>query len=219
MASFLPLVVLVTTGSMLALGWGPRPVPPPPQPAPVVTPRPIPPKPPVTFLESPNQDERPEGTVIDCIVIHDTETPGIRSARRIANHFLNPKSQVSAHYIIGKDGEIVQCVDDARRAWHAGPSKLGDRIRVNDFSIGIELVNAQTGDDPFTDAQYDSLNRLVAHLVAKYNIPRERIVGHKHITDRKSKRDPAENFDWNRFLSGVDAILGEAQARAQPPGQ
>jgi N-acetylmuramoyl-L-alanine amidase len=202
------------TGSLYAMGWGwglrPGPAP---SPTPVMTPRPIPPKPPVVFLPSPNQDERPTGMLIDCLVIHDTESPGVRTARHIANHFLNPRSQVSAHYIIGKDGEVVQCVEDDRRAWHAGPSQLGDRVKVNDFSIGIELVNAQTGNDPFTDAQYDTLNRLVAHLVAKYNIPKDRIVGHKDITHRKSKNDPAENFDWNRFLAGVDSILGEPYAR------
>lgn len=212
MGTILPIAALILTGSLYAMGWGLRPAPLP-TPTPAATLRPVPPKPPVTFLPSPNQDERPEGMVIDCLVIHDTESPGVRTARHIANHFLNPKSQVSAHYIIGKDGEVVQCVEDDRRAWHAGPSKLGDRVKVNDFSIGIELVNAQTGHDPFTDAQYETLNKLVAHLVAKYNIPKERIVGHKDITDRKSKRDPAENFDWNRFLAGVDSILGEAYAR------
>lgn len=213
---FLPLAALVLSGSLYAMGWGLRSTPPP-SPSPMVTPRPVPPKPSVVFLPSPNQDFRPEGMPIDCIVIHDTETPGVRSARRIANHFLNPRSQVSAHYIIGKDGEIVQCVEDNRRAWHAGLSKLGNRVKVNDFSIGIELVNAQTGTDPFTDAQYESLNRLVAHLVVKYQIPKDRIVGHKDITNRPDKRDPAVNFDWNRFFSGVDSILGENAARSPRP--
>lgn len=212
MAHFLPLAVLLLSGSLYAMGWGLQPAPPP-SPVATATPRVIPPKPAAVFLASPNQDERPEGMAIDCIVIHDTESPGVRSARIIANHFLNPRSQVSAHYIIGKDGELVQCVEDERRAWHAGPSQLGDRVKVNDFSIGIELVNAQTGHDPFTDAQYDTLNRLVAHLMAKYQIPKDRIVGHKDITDRKSKNDPAENFDWNRFLAGVDGILGETYAQ------
>lgn len=216
MPPILPVAALILTGSLYAMGWGLKQTPLP-APTPVQTQRPIPPKPPVVFLPSPNQDLRPEGMPIDCIVIHDTETPGIRSARRIANHFLNPKSQVSAHYIIGKDGEIVQCVEDQAKAWHAGLSRLGDREKVNDFSLGIELVNAQTGTDPFTDAQYDSLNRLVAHLVAKYQIPRDRIVGHKDITDRPDKNDPAVNFDWSRFLAGVDSVLGETYARNPRP--
>lgn len=214
MASFLPLAALVMSGSLYAMGWGLKPAP---VPTPAPTVRPAFPKPAVTFLYSPNQDDRPEGMAIDALVIHDTESPGVRTARHIANHFLNPKSQVSAHYIIGKEGEIVQCVEDAKRAWHAGPSKLGDRVKVNDFSIGIELVNAQTGHDPFTDPQYDSLNRLVAHLVSTYRIPKDRIVGHKDITDRRSKRDPAPNFDWQRFLAGVDSHLGEPYARNPRP--
>ncbi|MBI6546030.1 MAG: N-acetylmuramoyl-L-alanine amidase [Cyanobacteria bacterium NC_groundwater_1444_Ag_S-0.65um_54_12] len=107
-------------------------------------------KPLVVWIPSPNYDDRPAGAVIDTIVIHDTETPGIRSARTIASHFANPRSGVSAHFIIGKGGEIVQCVDEAKRAFHAGPSLFRGRSHVNDFSIGIELVNAQTGRDPFT---------------------------------------------------------------------
>ena len=166
---------------------------------------PVPPKPPVTWIPSPHQDDRPAGAGIDTIVIHDTETPGIRQARTIANWFTNPRSGVSAHFIIGKAGEIVQCVPEIRRAFHAGPSLFRGRQKVNDFSLGIELVNAQTGTDPFTEAQYDSLGRLVKHLMAKYDVPSDRIVGHHDVTLRPSvKRDPAPNFDWERFMSALE---------------
>ncbi|MBU6428839.1 MAG: N-acetylmuramoyl-L-alanine amidase, partial [Cyanobacteria bacterium REEB65] len=162
----------------------------------------------VTWIPSPNFDLRPPGTRIDTLIIHDTESPGISKAATIAKFFADPRSGVAAHYIIGKAGEIVQCVHEADAADHAGLSIFRGREHVNNFSIGIELVNAQTGTDPFTDAQYASLSRLVAYLVAKYAIPLDRIVGHHDVSlHPQLKRDPASNFDWERFLVGVTTDL------------
>lgn len=178
-------------------------------------------KPAVSWMLSPNCDARPVGAAIDMIVIHDTETPGIRDARTIWRHFATPLSHVSAHYIIGKAGEIVQCVPDELRAWHCGESYFEGRDHLNDTAIGIELVNAQTGTDPFTAPQYHSLVKLVSYLVAEYHVPPDRIVGHKDITLKPDlKRDPAPNFSWSRFMSGVDETLAEAnvrEARMDPP--
>lgn len=178
-------------------------------------------KPAVTWLTSPNCDARPADTRIDMIVIHDTETPGVTDARAIWRHFARPASHVSAHYVIGKAGEIVQCVPDQLRAWHAGESYLDGQDGLNDTSLGIELVNAQTGRDPFTTAQYRSLVALVSYLVAEYQVPRSRIVGHKDITLKPHvKHDPAPNFSWGRFLDGVSFTLAEAttrQAHAEQP--
>ncbi len=171
---------------------------------------PIPPKPAVTWMASPNFDDRPPGTAIDTILLHDTETPGISLARTIASHFASPRSGVSAHFIIGKGGEIVQCVPEEKRAFHAGPSLFRGRDRVNDYSLGIELVNGQTGSDPFTAAQYAALGRLVRHLVARFEIPTDRIIGHHDVTNRPAiKRDPAPNFDWDRFLSAIPDATGK----------
>jgi N-acetylmuramoyl-L-alanine amidase len=171
---------------------------------------------PIIEMPSPHQDDRPPGTVIDAIVVHDTETPGVTEATTIVNWFKHPRSKVSAHYIIGKRGELIQCVPDARRAWHAGPSKLGDREKVNDFSIGIELVNAQTGRDPFTEAQHRTLALLTADLVMRYQIPLDRIVGHRDVTYYpKIKKDPADNFDWARYLADVEGLLTTKQVVRQ----
>lgn len=161
-------------------------------------------KPSVVWLPSPNYDARPEGTAIDLIVIHDTESPGVRDVKTIWHHFASPKSHVSAHYIIGKDGTIAQCVPDELRAWHCGESYYLGRDHLNDCAIGIELVNAQTGHDPFTNAQYRSLISLVSYMVAEYHVPLDRIVGHKDITLKPEvKKDPAPNFSWSRLLGGV----------------
>lgn len=171
------------------------------------------PKPSVSWVRSPNVEERPAGTTVDTLVIHGTRTPGVTKAETIARHFANPRSGVSAHYIIGKAGEIVQCVPNSLRAWHAGPSEFLGKKSVNAFSIGIELVNDDDGRDPFTDAQYKSLVELTTHLVARYQIPLSRITGHRDIiTVAGARTDPGDNFDWPRYLSGVAAHLQDRPA-------
>lgn len=170
------------------------------------------PKPPVVWMPSPNFCQRPPGERIDTLIIHDTESPGITQAARIAQWFARPSAGVAAHYVIGKGGKIVQCVHEADEAFQAGPSLFRGRYHVNEFSIGIELVNSQSGHDPFTDAQYRSLSALVAYLVAKYDIPLDRIVGHHDVSlHPQLKHDPASNFSWNRFLVGVRADLETAE--------
>lgn len=88
------------------------------------------------FIPSPHHNRRPGK--IDAIVIHYTSSPTLDGA---VAWFLNPESRVSAHYVIGPDGKMVQMVNDKDRAWHAGKSELHGKSNVNDFSIGIELVN------------------------------------------------------------------------------
>lgn len=88
------------------------------------------------FIPSPHYNNRPEA--IDTIVIHYTSGGTLKGS---VAWFGNPKSKVSAHYIIGIDGKVIQMVKDENRAWHAGESSLYGAHNVNDFSIGIELVN------------------------------------------------------------------------------
>lgn len=171
------------------------------------------PKPPVTWVRSPNLDERPAGMAVDTIVLHGTRAPGVTRAETIARHFANPRSGVSAHYVIGKGGEIVQCVPNSMKAWHAGPSRFEGREKVNGFSIGIELVNDDDGKDPFTEAQYDGLVKLTAHLVTRYHIPLARITGHRDvITVAGARTDPGDNFDWARYLQGVASQVQDRPA-------
>jgi len=101
---------------------------------------------------------------------------------------------VSAHYLIDRKGNIYRLVEDKNIAYHAGVSKMPDnRKNVNDFSIGIEMMNTETGQ--FTNAQYGAVNNLIASLKKKY--PIKSVVGHSDIApDRKT--DPW-NFDWKRL--------------------
>ena len=115
-----------------------------------------------------NFDERPEGTIIDTVVLHATV---LDSLDAVIQHFGNPASKVSAHYTIGRDGTIVSHVEESRRAWHAGSSRMKDgRTHVNDFSIGIELVNRNDGVDPYPAAQIQALRRLLRSIISRHDI-------------------------------------------------
>src|SRR5262245_59605715 len=92
---------------------------------------------------SPNCDERHVGTVIDTVVIHATV---LDNMSEVVLHFSDPQNKVSSHYTIDRDGTVTAHVPEDLRAWHAGVSRMNDgRTAVNDFSIGIELVNRNDG--------------------------------------------------------------------------
>ncbi len=176
----------------------------PPKPPPT-TPTPNPggvrPKPPVVSAPSPNFNSR-NGMDIDTIVLHHTAS---NNGKGDLAWMRNSRSQVSAHYMVDKDGTIYQLVGDDKRAWHAGTSALhGTPTDVNGRSIGIEIVNDGSGKTPFTEAQMKALGQLVAHLKDKYKVPVNNIVGHKDVAiPRGRKTDPAPNFDWNRLKRDI----------------
>ncbi len=164
------------------------------------------------FLASPNCDERPSGTVIDLLVIHNISLPpGIFGGPAVADLFLNrldPAAhpyfagiaglKVSAHFFIRRDGALLQFVPCALRAWHAGESSWCGRKRCNDYSIGIELEGAD--DLAFSDAQYGRLGALARALHARYPITAS--VGHSDIAPGR-KTDPGPQFDWPRYRSSL----------------
>ncbi|WP_456417714.1 1,6-anhydro-N-acetylmuramyl-L-alanine amidase AmpD [Thiolapillus sp.] len=167
----------------------------------------------VRHCPSPNCDDRPAGALIDLLVIHNISLPPKQfGGPWIEDFFLNrldpsqhPYFQeihhlrVSAHFLIRRDGEILQFVPMHKRAWHAGESCFQGRSRCNDFSIGIELEGAD--DIPYTDAQYQRLAWLSRTIMeACPAICKERIAGHQDIAPNR-KTDPGPAFDWRRYLS------------------
>ncbi|MFZ1719871.1 MAG: N-acetylmuramoyl-L-alanine amidase [Candidatus Moraniibacteriota bacterium] len=101
---------------------------------------------------------------------------------------------VAPHYMIDRKGNIYRLVDDANIAYHAGVSKLPDgRTNVNDFSIGIEILN--TKEDKYTEAEYDAVNTLIAYLRGKYSI--KQVVGHADIAP--GRKDDPWHFNWKQL--------------------
>jgi len=170
----------------------------------------------IEFIPSPNFSSR-QKRKIDMIVIHYTGSLRINGT---VSWFQNPKSKVSAHYIIGRDGRTIQTVKDEKKAWHAGVSYWENEFFMNANSIGIELVGTESSD--FTEYQYNSLFILCSYLIKKWNIPLNRIVGHEDISGNKvkeiilknnlnysGKTDPGSKFNWVKLISKLEEIVPE----------
>ncbi len=176
---------------------------------------------PVRRVHSPNCDARPDGCAIDLLVVHGISLPprefGGGFIDALFTNSLDPGAhpyfleihgrQVSAHVLIGRDGEVVQYVPFPLRAWHAGASCFGGRTGCNDFSVGIELEGSD--DLPYEGVQYRRLADLAVLLMRAYpGITRERIVGHSDIAPGR-KTDPGREFDWDRLYTLINARNGD----------
>jgi N-acetyl-anhydromuramyl-L-alanine amidase AmpD len=151
---------------------------------------------------SPNANERPAHTPISCIVLHHTHRA--ESALATAHFFAEPASQVSAHYVVDRDGSLVRCVPDDRRAWHAGVSRFQGVANVNDFSIGIEIANRGDNAEPYPEAQMRTVIRLVTWLAHRYGIPPERVTRHRDVALPPGRKvDPSDNFDFAGLLRAL----------------
>ena len=164
------------------------------------------------IVESPNCDARPPDTDITLVVLHSISLPpgeyGGDSIERLFTNRLDPSAhpyfkeiselKVSSHFLIRRDGETVQFVPVARRAWHAGASSWRGRSRCNDFSVGIELEGAD--DERFTDPQYASLVSLLKQL--RDTLPLREVAAHSDVAPGR-KTDPGVHFDWARVLSAL----------------
>jgi N-acetylmuramoyl-L-alanine amidase len=138
---------------------------------------------------SPNFDLRRPNYVI---LHHTTNTTAARALETLTH----PDRSVSAHYLIDRNGEIIQLVDETKRAWHAGESWWGGTTDLNSSSIGIELDN--TGEEAFPDIQIDALLNLLTDLRTRYRIPPANILGHADVAPSR-KVDPSRFFPWQRL--------------------
>lgn len=159
------------------------------------------------FVASPNFDARPENE-LSLIVIHNISLPpsqyGGNGIIELFTNQLNPDEhpyyaeiytrKVSSHFLIRRDGELIQFVSCLNRAWHAGVSNWQGRERCNDFSVGIELEGSDF--DAFEVKQYQTLKVLINSLTNTY--PIQAIVGHSDIAPNR-KTDPGPYFDWSKI--------------------
>ncbi|QLG89969.1 1,6-anhydro-N-acetylmuramyl-L-alanine amidase AmpD [Chitinibacter bivalviorum] len=164
-------------------------------------------------VESPNCDARAEAMAIDMVVIHNIHLPPLPAGatnfggddiERLFTNCLDVDAQpcyaelsllrVSSHFLIRRDGELIQFVSCNQRAWHAGVSRWAERERCNDFSVGIELEGSDYV--PFEAIQYDVLDGVLKALQQRY--PLRFLVGHQEIAPER-KTDPGPFFDWKRL--------------------
>jgi AmpD protein len=154
---------------------------------------------------SPNFGPRPAGTAVTLAIVHSISLPpGHYAGDAVERLFTNRLDcdehpyfaalrglRVSAHFVIRRDGELIQFVSADHRAWHAGASSWRGRENCNDWSIGIELEGLEG--QRFEPAQYRQLARLLRALAARY--PVDEVVGHEHVAPGR-KADPGAGFDW-----------------------
>lgn len=146
---------------------------------------------PSQWIPSPSFDERRPNIV----VLHHTSNDTARQALRTLT---DPAREVSAHYVIDRDGTLYQLVDERHRAWHAGVSSWGAITDLNSVAIGIELDN--NGREPFPQAQIDALMILLGELKTRYSIPRANFLGHADVAPGR-KVDPSRHFPWRTLAA------------------
>ena len=165
-----------------------------------------------TWRPSPHHDARPDPGDISLVVIHGISLPpgefGGPYVDQLFMGTLDPAGhpyfraieglRVSSHFVIPRDGALVQYVACAERAWHAGASAWKGRERCNDFSIGIELEGAD--DVPYAEPQYDTLATLIRALTERYG-PLD-IAGHSDVAPGR-KTDPGPWFEWERLRTSL----------------
>jgi len=158
---------------------------------------------------SPNHDAR-RAAGIEGIVLHATADNGDEGAALA--WLRSPKSAVSCHLFVARNGEVTRLVGDQQRAWHAGHSWWRGTTDVNSITLGIEIAN-RNGGEPYTAAQYLRLAEIVAHYV-RQGLPLDDVVSHQAIsTDRAT--DPV-GWDWARFRALVQEQLQTEATPSKP---
>lgn len=165
----------------------------------------------MSAFPSPNFGERRGGVRPMLIVLHYTAMASCAEAR---GRLCAPEHEVSAHWLISEDGAAEALVDEAMRAWHAGAGEWAGRGDINSHSIGIELAN--TGSQPFAEPQMVALERVLAGIMARWDIPPQRVIAHSDMAPTR-KGDPGARFDWRRLALGGLSVWPEV-AEAAPEG-
>lgn len=176
-------------------------------------------------LASPNFGPRPAGEAVTLVLLHSISLPpgeyGGDAVERLFTNRLDWAAhpyfeqirglQVSAHFFVRRDGQILQFVSCDDRAWHAGASHWRGRDNCNDWSIGIELEGLEG--ETFEPAQYAALAGLLAAIATAY--PVREVAGHEHVAPLR-KRDPGPGFDWQALQDHPDWPAQWAAAGAEP---
>lgn len=172
-------------------------------------------------LPSPNFNQRPDHAEIQLVVIHNISLPPSQFGGGYIQKFFQNQldwsehpyfqtiegMQVSAHLLILRTGEVIQFVNFANRAWHAGRSSYLGQQECNDYSIGIELEGSD--DLPFEHVQYIKLAEIVATLQRAYPKIQQHLAGHSDIAPGR-KTDPGAFFDWMKFRNLLKKLKNQS---------
>ena len=169
----------------------------------------------MSIVETPSPNFNERQLPVSMIVLHYT---GMQSAEAALARLTDPAAEVSAHYLIDEQGQVLVLVDEALRAWHAGASFWRGVTDVNSASVGIELVNPghDFGYRPFPIPQMAALLRLLPEIVQRHGIAAANVVGHSDIAPTR-KIDPGELFDWEQLASHGLAVPRPRAALTDPP--
>lgn len=162
----------------------------------------------VEIRPSPNFDAR----LPNFVILHHTSDD---NAEQALATLTDPVRKVSAHYLVARDGRIYYLVDELARAWHAGESYWGGNRDLNSSSIGIELDN--NGEEPFSEAQIESLAALLAELKKRYGLPTANFLGHGDVAPKR-KVDPSNRFPWKRLAEQGFGVWCE-RPHSTPPAR
>jgi N-acetylmuramoyl-L-alanine amidase len=161
-------------------------------------------------VPSPNHEERTLAT--DVLLLHYTGMPTTAEA---IERLCDPEAKVSSHYVVDEEGNIVQLVPEARRAWHAGVSSWEGVTDINSRSIGVEISNPghSYGYPEFPEPQIAAVIALCRDLMARYRFRNDRVLAHSDVAPLR-KWDPGEKFPWERLhRAGVGAWVEPAAMR------
>lgn len=142
---------------------------------------------------SPSFGPRRDGLAPQFVVLHYT---AMKNAVAALDRLCDPEAEVSAHYLIGRDGTCWQLVEEAERAWHAGQGSWQGLDDLNSRSIGIELDNR--GNEPFPEPLMRALEILLKDILQRWSLPPEAVIAHSDLAPGR-KWDPGARFDWARL--------------------
>ena len=168
-------------------------------------------------VPSANFEDRKGGEPPDMILLHYT---GMDSGDAALRRLCSLESKVSAHYVVFEDGRIVQCVQEAKRAWHAGVSSWAGDADINSRSIGIEIVNPghDLGYPDYPLRQIAAVIALCRSIITRRGpIAPDRILGHSDVAPAR-KQDPGEKFPWDLMSeSGIGHWVRPAPVTLEGP--
>lgn len=145
------------------------------------------------------------------VVLHHTAQ---NTVEQTLYTFAIPRTQVSAHYVVSRDGVVYHLLNDYLRAWHAGNSRWGNINDINSTSIGIEIDN--NGTEPFSDSQINALLKLLNRLKDEYGIPQANFIAHSDIAPSR-KKDPSKFFPWKKLADAGFSYWYDVNNLQTPP--